>query len=100
MGLWVEALRLVRKRVCFSMPRLGLKLPPWCTLCSFILLDFQVVTGRVCDFLGSLGLFTSGPGAPVCGKGILAAGELRVRKWLKGPGGHQAQPRKQIPNPG
>lgn len=85
LGLWVEALRLVRKRVCFSMLRLGLALPPGCTLCSFILLDFQAFTGRVCDFLGSLGLFSSGPGAPVFGKGILAAGDLRVRERLKGP---------------
>lgn len=100
MGLWVEVLRLVRKRVRFSMPRLGFTLSVWCTLCSFILLDFQVLVGRVCDFLGSLGLLSSGPGAPVRGRGILAAGELRVRKQLKKPGGHQAQPRKQTHSPG
>lgn len=99
LALWVEACRLVLKRVRFSMPRLGFMLSPWLVLCSFILLDFQVIAGRVCDFLGSLGLLSSDPGAPVCGNGILVAGELKVRKQLKRPGGHPAQPGKQTHNP-
>lgn len=78
LGLSAEARRLVRKSVRFSTPRLGFMLSlqsPRCTLCSFKLLDFQVLTGRLCDFRGSLGLLSSGPGSPVCGNGILAGPE-------------------------
>lgn len=99
LDLWVEACRLVRKRVRFSVPRLGFMLFPWFVLCSFILLDFQGIAGRVCDFLGSRGLLSSGPGAPVCGNGIWASEELKVRTHLKRPGGRPAQPRKQTHNP-
>lgn len=55
MGLWVEAGRLVRKRVRFRELRLGFTVSPGCMFGSFILLDFLVARGRLCDFPVALG---------------------------------------------